>query len=167
MPAFLSPEWIDALDRALAADPAIARLSEHMDVTIEQEVTGGPHGDVTYHLAFRHGTAAVRALLERGLWDDNDYRLFYNVNYPPVPAADVKGLKVAAQGFRRHTAFGVEPHVSPSGRKFLWIKGGPQHLATLPGTDAAANLDGWISVTPMRADLTAHDALASLRDRLE
>jgi len=60
MPAFLSPEWIDALDRALAADPAIARLSEHMDVTIEQEVTGGPHGDVTYHLAFRHGTAAVR-----------------------------------------------------------------------------------------------------------
>ena len=94
--------------------------------------------------------------MEHGLWDDADYRLFYNVNFPPCPAAEVKGLKVAAQGFRRNTTFGVEPHISPSGRKFLWIKGGPQHLPTLPGTDARANLDGWISVTPMRADLTAH-----------
>ncbi len=41
-----------------------------------------------------------------GIWDDGDYRLFYNVNFPPVPAAAVKGIKVAAQGFRRDTAFG-------------------------------------------------------------
>ena len=27
------------------------------------------------------------------------------------------------------------------------------------GTDAAVNLDGYISVTPMRADLTADDVL--------
>ncbi len=98
-------------------------------------------------------------LLDHGLWDERDYRLFYNVNFPPVPAADVQGVKVAAQGFRRDTAFGVEPHMSPSGRKFLWIKGGPQHTPTEPGTDAAVNLDGYISVTPMRADLTAHDSL--------
>ena len=148
-----------AMEAALQGLRAIA-LSQYLGPRTEEM------SDM-FEPAVAHGTAAVRALLERGLWDDNDYRLFYNVNFPPVPAADVKGLKVAAQGFRRHTAFGVEPHVSPSGRKFLWIKGGPQHLATLPGTDAAANLDGWISVTPMRADLTAHDALASLRDRLE
>jgi len=95
------------------------------------------------------------------------YRLFYNVNFPPVPAASVKGIKVAAQGFRRDTSFGVEPHISPSGRRFLWIKGGPQHTPTEPGTDAAVNLEGWISVTPMRADLTAHDRLAGLQAALE
>ncbi|GAB4269977.1 MAG: 5'/3'-nucleotidase SurE [Pararhodobacter sp.] len=117
--------------------------------------------------AIVHGVAVIRRLLDRGLWEDEDYRLFYNVNFPPVPADEVKGIKVTAQGFRRHTAFGVEPHRSPSGRKFLWIKGGPQHLATLPGTDAAANLDGWISVTPCRCDLTAHDTLETLRTRLE
>ena len=77
-----------------------------------------------------------------------------------------KGLKVAAQGYRTDTFFGVEPHVSPSGRKFLWITGGPQHQATAPGTDVAVNLDGHISVTPMRADLTAHDTLQDLARRL-
>ena len=36
-------------------------------------------------------------------------------------------------------------------------------VATEPGTDAHANLEGYISVTPMRADLTAHDALEALK----
>ncbi len=113
-----------------------------------------------------HGTGVVRALLDRGLWTGDDYRVFYNVNFPPLSGAATQGIKVAAQGFRRDTAFGVEPHLSPSGRKFLWIKGGPQQTPTLPGTDAAVNLDGFISVTPMRADLTAHDLLADLAVRL-
>lgn len=148
-----------AMEAALQGLPAIA-LSQYM----------GPLTDEMsdpFEPAIVHGTATVRRLLDQGLWDSADYRIFYNVNFPPVPAARVKGLKVAAQGFRSDTAFGVEPHISPSGRKFLWIKGGPQHRPTAPGTDAAVNLDGWISVTPMRADLTAHDALAALKDRLE
>ena len=45
-------------------------------------------------------------------------------------------------------------------------KGGPQHTPTAPGTDAAINLEGWISVTPMRADLTAHDVLPALEAAL-
>ncbi|MEL7177936.1 MAG: stationary phase survival protein SurE, partial [Pseudomonadota bacterium] len=62
--------------------------------------------------------------------------------------------------------FSVEPHNAPSGRKFLWVKGGPQHHPTAPGTDAHANLDGYISVTPMRADLTAHDTLDALKAQM-
>lgn len=123
--------------------------------------------DGIFEPAIRHGTATVRRLLERGLWDEADYRLFYNVNFPAVPASEVRGIQVAAQGFRRNTSFGVEPHLSPSGRKFLWIKGGRQDQPTEPGTDAAANLDGWISVTPMRCDLTAHETLATLRGQLK
>ena len=88
------------------------------------------------------------------------------VNFPPFPAAAVKGTKVAAQGFRRYAGFRIEAQNSPTGRQFLWIKGGPQHTPTLPGTDAAVNLDGYISITPMRADLTAHDLLADLEARL-
>lgn len=119
-----------------------------------------------FECARTHGAAVVRALLDKGLWSQDDYRVFYNVNFPPLPAAPTLGMKVAPQGFRRDTAFSVEPHLSPSGRRFLWIKGGPQQTPTLPGTDAAVNLDGWISVTPMRADLTAHDLLSDLELRL-
>ena len=120
-----------------------------------------------YEAAVEHGVALVRNLLDHGLWDDADYRLFYNVNFPPVPAADVKGTRVGAQGFRRYTSFGLEPHISPTGRQFLWIKGGEQGRPTLPGTDVTLSVEGYIAVTPLRCDLTAHDSLAELARRIE
>lgn len=148
-----------AMEAALQGLPAIA-LSQFY----------GPANrglDDTFEAARVHGTATVRRLLDQGIWDQGAYRLFYNVNFPPTPAEDVKGLRVTAQGFRDGVAFGVEPHYAPSGRKFLWIKGGQQNVRSAPGTDVAANLDGYISVTPMRADLTAHDTIDEIRTRLE
>ncbi len=148
-----------AIEAALQGLPAIA-LSQYY----------GPSNkdmDDPFEVAVRFGAPLVRSLLDQGIWDGEDYRLFYNVNFPPLRADDVKGQRVVAQGFRRETNFGVQAHHSPSGRKFLWIKGGPQHLPTGPGTDVTAALDGYISITPMRCDLTAHDTLAALRERLE
>lgn len=148
-----------AMEAALQGLPAIA-MSQYM---------GPDTNDLAdpFEASRLHGARVVRALLDKAMWDHSaDYRLFYNVNFPPVSASRVKGTRVAAQGFRRDTAFSVEPHHSPSGKKFLWVKGGPQHSPTLPGTDAAVNLDGYISVTPMRADLTAHDLLIDLEARL-
>jgi 5'-nucleotidase len=46
-------------------------------------------------------------------------------------------------------------------------QGRPAAPAHRRGHRRAANLDGYVSVTPMRADLTAHDALDALRERLE
>ncbi|MGP3696203.1 5'/3'-nucleotidase SurE [Rhodobacter sp. NSM] len=147
-----------ALEAALQGLPAIA-LSQFLGP--DTEGLADP-----FECARAHGARILRLLLERGLWDDGDYRLFYNVNFPPKPAAGLRGHRVAAQGFRRNTSFGVEPHMSPSGRRFLWIRGGAQQSPTLPGTDAAVNLDGFVSITPMRADLTAHDRLAELEAQI-
>ena len=147
-----------AMEAALQGLPAIA-LSQYL----------GPETarlDDPFQCARSHGARVVRALLDKGLWTNDDYRIFYNVNFPPVSGAQTRGIRVAPQGFRRDTGFSAQPHTSPSGRKFLWIKGGQQQTPTLPGTDAAVNLEGYISVTPMRADLTAHDLLAALAKRL-
>jgi 5'-nucleotidase len=104
----------------------------------------------------------IRRILAAEPEEKTDYRLFYNVNFPPVPADEVAGIKLAPQGRRAGTGFSVEPHKSPSGRRFLWIKGGDQRAATAAGSDADVNLQGYISVTPMRADLTAHEALQQM-----
>jgi 5'-nucleotidase len=147
-----------AMEAALQGLPAIA-LSQFF---------GPGNGRLAdpFDAAVHHGAATVRALLDKAVWDNDDYRLFYNVNFPPVPATEVKGMAVTRQGFRRKTSFGIQAQVAPSGRRFLWVTGGPQDERTGPGTDAEANLDGYIAVTPMRADLTAHDAIATVRDRL-
>lgn len=147
-----------AMEAALQGIPAIA-LSQYMGRGTEGLAT-------PFDAAKAHGAAVVRQLLDKGIWTKDDFRVFYNVNFPPFSAAEVKGTKVAAIGFRRDTSFSCEPQISPTGRRYLWIKGGPQHTPTLPGTDAAVNLEGWISVTPMRADMTAHDLLPQLQAQL-
>ncbi len=108
------------------------------------------------------GGAVLRQLMDDAFWDNEDYPLFYNINFPPIPAADVKGMRLTRQGLRRGVHHKVEAQVSPSGRRFLWVRGGDQQVRTADGTDAAANLDDYVSVTPLRADLTAHDAFDRL-----
>ena len=110
-----------------------------------------------------HGLPTLRTLLDHGVWTRDDYGIFYNINFPPVAAGSVRGLRAAHQGFRRDMGFGVQPHVSPSGRRFLWVTGAPQQQPTGAGSDAELCLEGYITATPMRADLTAHDALEALR----
>ncbi|MBT8410159.1 MAG: 5'/3'-nucleotidase SurE [Alphaproteobacteria bacterium] len=149
-----------AMEAALQGLPAIA-LSQYYG-------PGNANIDNPFEASAALGADIVQKLLDHGNWDSaGGYRTFYNVNFPPLPAARVKGSRVAAQGYREETNFGIEPHVSPSGRMFLWVKGGPQHIPTAPGTDVAANLDGYVSITPLRADLTAHDLLDELKGRLE
>lgn len=145
-----------AMEAALQGVPAIA-LSQFF---------GPDCGPDKFEAARVHGPALVRRLWEKGIWDDGPYRVFYSINFPPIAAAAVKGYKVAAQGYRMDSFMSVEPSLSPSGRRFLWVRGGQQHVAAQPGTDATVNLEGWISVTPMRADLTAHDVLADLESAL-
>ncbi len=143
-----------AIEGALQDVPSIA-LSQYY----------GPENrdiDDPFEAAAKHGVAVIRAILDARLESSSDYKLFYNVNFPPVPAAAVKGFRSAAQGRRPGVHFGAEPFTSPAGRRYLWIKGGDQRVPTAPDTDAALNLEGYVSITPMRADFTAHDALGSL-----
>ncbi|MEM8849944.1 MAG: 5'/3'-nucleotidase SurE [Pseudomonadota bacterium] len=122
--------------------------------------------DNPFEAAATHGTACIRRLLDDAPWGGEAYKLFYNVNFPPVPADKVKGMSATAQGYRGDGRMGVHPQTAPSGRRYLWISGSAQGEPTAPGTDVAANVDGWISVTPMRADLTDHAALDDLRAKL-
>lgn len=118
--------------------------------------------DDSFDAAVEHGAEVVRRLLDKGQWGGTDYHLFYNVNFPPCPAADVKGTQIVRQGMRDGVRFSALPTDAPNGRKFLWMRGGDQQAQCAPGTDAAANLAGYVSVTPMRADLTDHQMLDAL-----
>jgi len=144
-----------AMEAALQEIPAIA-LSQY----IGPKIAKAPD---LFEAARVHGATLVRRLVEAADWDSEaGYHLFYNVNFPPVAAAEVRGTRAVAQGWRADAFFSTERAIAPSGRRYLWIKGGPQHGGAEAETDVRATLDGYISVTPMRADFTARDRLARL-----
>ena len=53
--------------------------------------------------------------------------------------------------------------VDPRGRDYYWIGGEDPVWESTPGTDFQAVHDGWISVTPLRLDLTDDGAFDGLK----
>jgi 5'-nucleotidase len=128
----------------------------------------GPDGarDDPFDAARVHGAAILRRLLESTVWPVAPYRVFYSVNFPALPASEIRGLRATVQGHRAAATFGVLPQVAPNGRTFLWLTHGHGNADSRPGSDARECHDGHVTVTPLTADLTAHDLIALLTQAL-
>jgi putative sterol carrier protein len=59
VPRYLTEEWIDAAQRAVERDAALADATKDVQLTVQQVVTGGPHGDAAYHLVIDDGAVCV------------------------------------------------------------------------------------------------------------
>lgn len=117
--------------------------------------------DDEFAAAKAFGAEVLRKVLALPWTDD----VFYNVNFPATVAKGVKGVTMAPQG-RRGGAFRIEETTSPTNRNFLWLAHGGGNSNAAPDADCAMCAEGWITVTPMRPDLTAHDLMAEAAAKL-
>ena len=81
-----------------------------------------------------------------------------NVNIPNLPLAELKPLRVCRLG-RRHAAQAIVQQQSPHGDTMFWIGGTGTVADDAEGTDFHATASGHVALTPLRADLTDHQAL--------
>jgi 5'-nucleotidase len=77
----------------------------------------------------------------------------FNVNLPPKPASEVRGVRLTRLG-RRVYSQSVAPMKDPWGRSIYWIGGGEISWTGEPDSDFRAIEDGFVSVTPLQLDLT-------------
>src|SRR5215208_6675128 len=83
-----------------------------------------------------------------------------NVN---VPKGVPKGIRVTKQGFKEARPV-ISEHIDPRGKPYYWIGEVREGFRAAGGTDFEAVDEGYVSVTPMRSDLTNHAALEGMRD---
>ncbi len=89
-----------------------------------------------------------------------------NVNVPDLPWASLRGLRSTRLG-TRHRAEHTVKTTDPRARTVYWI-GQPGRAAdSAEGTDFATVTSGAVSITPLSADLTRHEAVAGLAQSLE
>ncbi len=100
-----------------------------------------------------HG--AIDRVLEI-LFKDPQLKLI-NVNFPDVES---KGLRWTRQSVRHYNGK-VVPGEDPMGRKHFWFSVAPIE-GTEAGTDRWAVEQGYVSMTPLRIDLTAEKDLAAV-----
>ena len=85
-----------------------------------------------------------------------------NINIPSIPADEVLGLKVVRLGSRFFSE-SVARQKDPWGREVLWIGGGKITWTGDDDTDHATVAAGYVSVTPLKLDLTNHQLLETVR----
>jgi 5'-nucleotidase len=85
---------------------------------------------------------------------------FLNMN---VPKGKPNGFRVTIQAKRNHITSIAERH-DPKGRPYYWIEEGQDEWAPHDRSDYQAVRDGYISVTPLHPDLTAHHALEAVEE---
>lgn len=116
---------------------------------------------VTNGHAGRHYGTAARAAVEiiaRLVTDPLPADTILNVNVPDLPWSEVRGFQVGRLG-NRHRAEACIPQQDPRGRQWWWIgPAGPEQDAG-PGTDFHSVRSGFISITPIKVDLTRYQAL--------
>ncbi|MDF2231869.1 5'/3'-nucleotidase SurE [Albimonas sp. CAU 1670] len=147
-----------AIEGTLARVPSIALSQGYGPDNLEL--------DDMFEGARRAGPDAVRRVLEMPWEPKADYGLFYNINFPPVPGDRIQGIRAANQGRRPGGAFKVQETVAPNGRSYFWLAHARGNELAAEGTDARGTAEGWITVTPLRCDLTAHDRLAEVEAAL-
>ena len=81
-----------------------------------------------------------------------------NVNVPSLPYEQLLSPKICRLG-RRHSAEKVLTQVNPRGETMYWIGSAGAALDEGEGTDFHATAQGHVAITPLKVDLTDHDAL--------
>jgi len=88
-----------------------------------------------------------------------DPSIILNVNFP---LGEFRGVRMTRLGERVYGE-GVIERRDPRGRKYFWIGGDSPVWKAHPGTDFAALMEGYVSITPLHLDLTHHDSIERLK----
>lgn len=82
-----------------------------------------------------------------------------NVN---VPKGTPNGIKITKQGFKSAKPV-ISEHIDPRGKPYYWIGEVRSGFRAEGETDFEAIEEGYVSVTPMRADMTNYSVLEGLK----
>lgn len=148
----------DVLYSGTVAAAMEGRFLGYPAVAVSLVLEGGGH--------FATAAEVARRLIEHMLEHPLPADTIFNVNVPDLPLEQIRGFEITRLGFRHKSEPAIR-QLDPKQRPIYWIgPSGPGQDAG-PGTDFYAVANGFVSVTPLKIDLTDHKALPSLRNWIE
>jgi len=92
-------------------------------------------------------------------------RTLLNVNFPPRPASEVRGVRATRQGFHDYSRGSVVESTDPRGYRYYWFGLEAIEHTLDHGSDLEAIDEGYVSVTPLHLDLTHYSSLDAIGSR--
>jgi 5'-nucleotidase len=121
----------------------------------------GMGDDVPFGAALEWGPKVLAPLLGAPMAE----RTLININFPALPASEVKGIRVVRQGFHDYSRGSIVEGRDPRGYRYFWFGLDPIEHTLDHGTDLEAIDDGYVAVTPLQLDLTHYSTIGILAER--
>ena len=119
--------------------------------------------DFAFNADFKAGEKFIKKIIAEVLEHSLPKGVVLNVNIPKLKEFEIKGIKVCRQADAKWEEK-FDKREDPRGRTYYWMSGEFKNLDKGEDTDERALADDYVSVVPVRYDLTAHHFLPDLRN---
>lgn len=117
--------------------------------------------DYDWNADFEPCRKYIRAIAKQVLENGLPQGVILNVNFPKLPAKELKGIKVCRQA-KAMWQEKFDKRKTPQGKDYYWLTGEFINLDQGEDTDEWALDNGYVSLVPVQFDLTAYHAMATL-----
>jgi 5'-nucleotidase len=115
---------------------------------------------------FETAARVAKELVQRLQRNPLPKEFIFNVNVPDRPYEELSGIRSARLGFR-HKSEPVVRSEDPHGRTIYWVGPAGDSQDSGEGTDFHALEQGAVAITPLKIDLTRHEALSQVAEWLD
>jgi 5'-nucleotidase len=116
----------------------------------------------TENLDFTTAAEIARQVVETTAREGLPANTLLNVNVPYRTISELSGFMITRQGLRIYRDELIKRE-DPRGKPYYWIGGDVPTGVNEEGTDFGALARGYVSITPVQLDLTAHSMLKQLQ----
>lgn len=139
-----------------------------MSAAVEAGIEGIPAigfslSDFSYNANFKAAEKFIKIIIAQVLENKLPKGVVLNVNIPKLEEDQIKGIKVCRQADAKWEEK-FDKREDPRGRTYYWMSGEFKNLDKGDDTDEKALEEGYISVVPVRYDLTAHHFIGDLKN---
>ena len=117
--------------------------------------------DFSWDADFAQAKEFIQGIVRKTLENPLPKGVVLNVNIPKLKKDQIKGVKVCRQAVAKWEE-SFDERINPHGKKYYWLTGYFNNMDNGVDADENALADGYISVVPVKFDLTAHEYMADL-----
>ena len=117
--------------------------------------------DFSWDADFSQGKSFIQKIVRTTLENPLPKGVVLNVNIPKLKANEIKGIKVCRQANAKWEE-NFDERINPHGKKYFWLTGYFNNMDDGDDADETALANGFISVVPVKFDLTAHEYIPAL-----
>lgn len=119
--------------------------------------------DYSFEADFDQARDFIKQIVLKTLANPMPEGIVLNVNIPKLKKEEIKGIRICRQAKAKWEE-NFDERTNPQGKKYYWLTGYFNNMDSGDDADETALMEGYISIVPVKFDLTGYEYINQLKD---